>query len=52
LQGKIGFLDIAVTVAKVLDALGAPPADSLDEVIALDQAARRAAERLTIARAA
>lgn len=52
LQGKIGFLDIVVTVAKVLDALGAPPADSLDEVIALDQAARRAAERLTIARAA
>ena len=52
LQGKIGFLDISATVAKVLDALGAPPADTLDEVLALDQAARRAAERLTIARAA
>ena len=52
LQRKIGFLDIVGTVAQVLDALGAPPADTLDEVIALDQAARRAAERLTVARAA
>ena len=47
LQHKIGFLDIAGTVARVLDAMGAPPADTLDEVLALDDAARRNAERLT-----
>jgi 1-deoxy-D-xylulose-5-phosphate reductoisomerase len=47
LQHKIGFLDIAGTVARVLDAMGAPPADTLDEVMALDTAARRTAERLT-----
>jgi 1-deoxy-D-xylulose-5-phosphate reductoisomerase len=52
LQRKIGFLDIAGTVEAVLQDLGAPPADTLDEVIALDQAARRAAECLTAARAA
>ncbi len=52
LQRQIGFLDIAGTVAQVLDALGAPAADTLDDVIALDQAARRAAERLTAPRAA
>ena len=32
--------------------LGTPPADTLDEVIALDQAARSAATRFTAARAA
>ena len=32
--------------------LGTPPADTLDEVIALDQAARRAADRFAAARAA
>ena len=52
LQRRIGFLDIAATVAQVLDMLGAPPADTLDEVIALDQAARRAADRFATARAA
>ena len=52
LQRKIGFLDIAGTVAQVLDMLGTPPADTLDEVIALDQAARRAADRFAAARAA
>jgi 1-deoxy-D-xylulose-5-phosphate reductoisomerase len=52
LQRKIGFLDIANTVAAVLDVLGTPPADTLDEVIALDQSARRAATSLTAARAA
>ena len=52
LQRKIGFLDIARTVAQVLDMLGSPSADSLDEVIALDQSARRAAARFTAARAA
>ena len=52
LQRRIGFLDIAGTVAQVLDMLGTPPADTLDEVIALDQAARRAATRFAAARAA
>jgi 1-deoxy-D-xylulose-5-phosphate reductoisomerase len=52
LQRKIGFLDIAGTVAQVLDMLGAPPADTLEEVIALDQSARRAADRFATARAA
>jgi 1-deoxy-D-xylulose-5-phosphate reductoisomerase len=47
LNRRIGFLDIAGTVEKVLDALGTPPADTLDDVIALDGAARRAAERFT-----
>ena len=52
LQRKIGFLDIAGTVAQVMDPLGTPPADTLDEVIALDQTARRAADRFAAARAA
>lgn len=52
LQRRIGFLDIAGTVAQVLDMLGTPPADTLEEVIALDQAARRAADRFATARAA
>jgi 1-deoxy-D-xylulose-5-phosphate reductoisomerase len=52
LQRKIGFLDIAGTVAQVLDMLGTAAADTLDEVIGLDQAARRAADRFATARAA
>jgi 1-deoxy-D-xylulose-5-phosphate reductoisomerase len=52
LQRRIGFLEIAGTVADVLDRFGAPPADTLEQVIELDQAARRTAERLTAARAA
>ncbi|MDR3536152.1 MAG: 1-deoxy-D-xylulose-5-phosphate reductoisomerase [Acetobacteraceae bacterium] len=52
LQRRIGFLDIARTVEEVLSALGTPPADTLEEVIALDSAARRAAEGLATARAA
>ena len=51
-NARIGFLDIAGTVAQVLDMLGTPSADTLDEVIALDQAARRAATRFAAARAA
>ena len=46
------FLDIASTVEMVLDSLGTPPADTLDDVIALDAAARRSAERYAAARAA
>jgi 1-deoxy-D-xylulose-5-phosphate reductoisomerase len=52
LQRKIGFLDIAGTVAQVLDLLGTPAADTVDDVIVLDQAARRAADRFAAARAA
>ena len=52
LQRKIGFLDIAGTVAQVLNEMGTPPADTLDEVIALDQASRRAADRFATACAA
>jgi 1-deoxy-D-xylulose-5-phosphate reductoisomerase len=52
LKRQIGFLDIAGTVERVLEAMGTPPADCLEDVIALDDAARRSAQRLTTARAA
>ncbi len=52
LKRQIGFLDIAATVDKVLSAMGTPPADTLEDVVALDLAARRAAEHVTAARAA
>ena len=52
LKYEIGFLDIAATVAKVMDKMGTPPADTLDDVIGLDSAARRAARSFTAARAA
>ena len=43
LQRRIGFLDIATTVGRVLQQLGTPGADTLDDVIALDAASRRIA---------
>ncbi len=43
LQRRIGFLDIAQCVETVMERLGTPPADTLDDVIALDQAGRREA---------
>ncbi len=52
LQRRIGFLDIARIVESVMDRLGTPPADTLDEVLALDQAGRRAAEQIAAARVA
>ena len=52
LQRRIGFLDIVGTVDRVLDSMGTLTAGSLDEVIALDQAARAAARRFAAARAA
>jgi 1-deoxy-D-xylulose-5-phosphate reductoisomerase len=52
LQRRIGFLDIARTVSRVMETMGAPNADTLEEVIALDLAARRAATRFAAARAA
>jgi 1-deoxy-D-xylulose-5-phosphate reductoisomerase len=51
-QRRIGFLDIVGTVMQVLDAMGTPPADTLDQVLDLDTTARRTAERLATARAA
>jgi len=52
LQRRIGFLDIASTVAAVLDRLGAPPAETLEAVLAHDAAARELATRRTGAAAA
>jgi 1-deoxy-D-xylulose-5-phosphate reductoisomerase len=52
LKRRIGFLDIVGTVEEVMSSMGSPPADTLDDVVALDGAARRAAERLVTARAA
>ena len=51
LQHRLRFLDIVGTVARVLDAMGTPAADTLDEVLALDAAARRAAMRMAAERA-
>jgi len=46
LQKRIGFLDIARTVERVLQALGTAKADTLDDVMALDAEARRTAQEL------
>jgi 1-deoxy-D-xylulose-5-phosphate reductoisomerase len=43
LAGRIGFLEIAATVADVLEQAAASPASCLDEVVALDAEARRRA---------
>ena len=45
LAGRIGFLDIADLVARVLDELGTCAAESIEAVTELDQSARRAASR-------
>ena len=56
LQRRIGFLDIAQCVETVMERLGTPPADSLADVIALDQAGRDAAhdavQQITVTRIA
>jgi 1-deoxy-D-xylulose-5-phosphate reductoisomerase len=52
LQREIGFLDIVGTVEQVLEIMGTPPAETLDDVLALDEAARRAARGFATARAA
>jgi 1-deoxy-D-xylulose-5-phosphate reductoisomerase len=49
---RLRFTDIAAVVASVLDRLGAPPADTLDLVMAHDGAARGLAASLVSARAA
>ena len=48
LQRRIGFLDIAASVARVLDETGTPPADSLEQVLALDASARALATRICL----
>jgi 1-deoxy-D-xylulose-5-phosphate reductoisomerase len=52
LARKIGFLDIAAIVENVLQEFGTPPIPDLAAVLALDEAARAAANRLTTAKAA
>jgi 1-deoxy-D-xylulose-5-phosphate reductoisomerase len=51
LERRIGFLDIAATVDHVLAEFGAVPAESIAAVLALDAAARAAAERVCAQRA-
>lgn len=46
LDRRIGFLDIAALVARVLDRLGAMPVTALADVMAADAAARREAGQL------
>ena len=46
LAGRIGFLDIACIVGKVLSRYAPPAPDSLDDVFAIDAAARREAETI------
>ena len=52
LMRRIGFADIATLVEAVLDRLGSPAADTLDDVLALDGVARRSAETIAAAKAA
>jgi 1-deoxy-D-xylulose-5-phosphate reductoisomerase len=51
LNRRIGFLGIAETVSRVLQKMGTPRADTLDEVIELDTTARRIAHDLLPAHA-
>ncbi|MGI4792850.1 MAG: 1-deoxy-D-xylulose-5-phosphate reductoisomerase [Janthinobacterium lividum] len=52
LSRRLGFTDIAALVEAVLDRLGSPAADTLDDVMELDGAARRAALTIAAAKAA
>ena len=52
LARRLGFIEIAALVEAVLNRLGSPGADTLDAVMDLDAAARRAAEGIAAARAA
>ncbi len=46
LERRLGFLQIVQTVARVLDQLGAPAVNSLDELLQIDAEARRNATTL------
>ena len=52
LQRRIGFLDIAALVERVLDRMGAPATETLAEVVEIDAEARRIAKRMDDTRAA
>ena len=52
LMRRLGFTDIASLVEDVMDRLGSPAADTLDDVMELDGAARRAAKSIAAAKAA
>ena len=52
LRRRLGFTEIAVLVETVMDRLGSPVADTLESVLELDGAARRAAEAIAAAKAA
>lgn len=52
LDRRLGFLDIAAVVEDTLAVFGAPPANTLDAVLALDEAARQRAGDLAARRAA
>ncbi|MGX9964995.1 1-deoxy-D-xylulose-5-phosphate reductoisomerase [Roseomonas sp. F4] len=50
LDRRIGFLDIAAVVAETLEGLVAPRAETLEDILALDQSARHAALGHALAR--
>lgn len=52
LARRIGFLDIAAVVEQVMQEMGAPPADTLEAVVALDATARERAQHHAAARPA
>jgi 1-deoxy-D-xylulose-5-phosphate reductoisomerase len=52
LHRRIGFLDIASVVAAVMDRMGSRPADTLEQVLGLDEEARRCAASMERALAA
>ena len=51
LQRRIGFLDIAAVVERVLERMGAPATETLAEVVEIDAEARRIAKRMDDTRA-
>ena len=52
LMRRLGFTEIAALVEAVMDRMGSPAAETLDDVMELDGAARRAAESIAAAKAA
>ena len=52
LDGRIGFLDIALTVEKALDRYDPPPPATIDDVLAIDAEARVVARAATELQAA
>ena len=52
LEGKIGFLDIASIVERVMQKLGAPSVPDIASVLAVDESARLAASALATSQAA